>query len=61
MFPTASYNSNVETPVPASEAMDTVRDQGQGQGSFPGKNQQVTMEHFGKADGINNTVGEGIL
>ncbi|XP_060766743.1 tumor necrosis factor receptor superfamily member 21 [Neoarius graeffei] len=57
VFPTASHNSNLQTPGPVSDATDTVRAQAQGQGSFPGKNQQVTMEHFGKADGVNNTVG----
>ncbi|XP_034170000.2 uncharacterized protein LOC113537836 isoform X2 [Pangasianodon hypophthalmus] len=53
VLPTASPNPNMETLLPVSKVTDAV----QGQGSFPGKNQQVTMEHVGKADGINNTVG----
>ncbi|KAI5622939.1 tumor necrosis factor receptor superfamily member 21-like [Silurus asotus] len=54
VFPGVSPNT--DAPVPVSDVTD-VRDQSQGQGSFPGKNQKVTMEHVGKSDGINNTVG----
>ncbi|KAM9443692.1 uncharacterized protein Hap1MRO34_024888 isoform 2-T2 [Clarias gariepinus] len=52
-----SANPNVENVLTVSDGPDVVRDPLPGQGSFPGKNQQVTMEHVGKADGINNTVG----
>ncbi|GAA6070021.1 uncharacterized protein LOC113657187 isoform X1 [Tachysurus ichikawai] len=54
MFP----NSNTETLRTVSNATDAARDvrEAQGQGSSQGKIQQVTMEHVGKADGINNTV-----
>ncbi|XP_027024587.2 uncharacterized protein LOC113657187 isoform X2 [Tachysurus fulvidraco] len=48
MFP----NSNTETPDAARDVREA-----EGQGSSQGKIQQVTMEHVGKADGINNTVG----
>ncbi|KAF7693083.1 hypothetical protein HF521_008399 [Silurus meridionalis] len=54
VFPGVS--SDPDAPVPVSDVTD-LRDQSQGQGSFPGKNQKVTMEHVGKSDGINNTVG----
>lgn len=53
---TAHPNPPVDIVVPVSDVTDTVREV-QCQGSFPGKNQKVTMEHVGKADGINNTVG----
>ncbi|XP_053509423.1 tumor necrosis factor receptor superfamily member 21 [Ictalurus furcatus] len=56
VLPTAHPNPPVDIVVPVSDVTDTVREV-QGQGSFPGKNQKVTMEHVGKADGINNTVG----
>ncbi|KAF4093844.1 hypothetical protein AMELA_G00006320 [Ameiurus melas] len=56
VLPTARPNPPSDILVPVSDVTDTVREV-QGQGSFPGKNQKVTMEHVGKADGINNTVG----
>ncbi|TSU49998.1 Migration and invasion-inhibitory protein [Bagarius yarrelli] len=48
----ATANPHAKTLLPVSDLREA-----RGQGSFPGGNQQVTMEHKGKADGINNTVG----
>lgn len=55
--PAASPDPSGETSVPVGNSTDPLRKHAQGQSSL-GNNQQVTMEHVGKADGINNTVGE---